>query len=48
MRHNEHGMMSGGTMSGGCSSMMQSMNNGGGRPNEQWRTRPPEGRGMPE
>lgn len=30
------GMMSHGMMGGGCSEMMQSMNNGGGRPNSQW------------
>lgn len=29
-------MMSRGRMVGGCSEMMRSMNNGGGRPNSQW------------
>jgi hypothetical protein len=45
------GMMSGGTMSGdmmgGCMSMMQSMNNGNGRPNSQWQKHPPADRSMP-
>lgn len=45
------GMMSGGMMSdgrmGGCMSMMQSMNNGDGRPNSQWQKRPPADRSMP-
>jgi hypothetical protein len=36
------GMMSRGMMAGGCSEMMQSMNNGGGgRPNSQWQKHPP-------
>jgi hypothetical protein len=48
MHHPGQGMMSGGMMSRGCASMMQSMNNGGGRPNEQWRNRTPEARGMPQ
>jgi len=42
-----HGMMSRGGMSrgmmGGCAGMMQSMNGGDGRPNSQWRARPPNG-----
>ncbi len=42
MGHQGHGKMSGGMMGGGCASMMQSMNNGGQRPNEQWRNGPPE------
>lgn len=38
------GMMSRGMMGGGCSEMMQSMNNGGdGRPNSQWQKHPPGG-----
>ncbi len=38
MAGHRHGML--GIMSGGCGGMMQSMN-GGGRPNSQWRNRPP-------
>lgn len=35
------GMMSHGMMGGGCSEMMQSMNNGGdGHPNSQWQGHP--------
>lgn len=34
------GMMVGGMMSGGCADMMQSMNNGDGRPNSQWQKHP--------
>lgn len=34
------GMMSRGMMAGGCTEMMQSMNNGDGRPNSQWRKHP--------
>jgi len=47
MGHMGHGMMRGGMMShgmmaGGCSEMMQSMNNGGdARPNSQWQRHPP-------
>lgn len=37
------GMMSRGMMGGGCSEMMQSMNNGGGRPNSQWQRHPSDG-----
>jgi hypothetical protein len=46
MGHSGQGMMRGGMMShgmmgGGCSEMMQSMNNGGnGRPNSQWQKHP--------
>ena len=47
MRHHGHGMMSGGMMTAGCDSMMQSMNDGGRRPNVQWRGRSPEDRAMP-
>lgn len=35
------GMMGAGMMSGGHAGMMQSMNGGNGRPNSQWRPRPP-------
>jgi hypothetical protein len=35
------GMMSRDMMGGGCAEMMQSMNNGGGRPNSQWPKHPP-------
>ena len=43
-----HGAMSGrmmpqGTMSRGCSGMMQSMNGSGGRPNSQWQATPKGG-----
>jgi len=47
MRHKGHGMMSGGMMVDGCAGMMQSMKNGGGRPNEQWGDRTPDGDMMP-
>ncbi len=42
------GMMSGNTMAGGCAGMMQSMGGGDGRPNSQWRSRPPNGRAVPD
>jgi hypothetical protein len=34
----DHGMMSRGTVGGGCAEMMQSMNGGTERPNSQWRS----------
>lgn len=37
------GMMSRGMMAGGCSEMMQSMNNPDGRPNSQWQKHSPDG-----
>jgi hypothetical protein len=41
-----HGMMRGGMMAGGCSAMMQSMNNDGdGRPNSKWQKHPPRNPG---
>lgn len=46
MGHMGHGMMSGGMM-GGCMGMMQSMNNGNGRPNSQWQKHPPADHSMP-
>jgi hypothetical protein len=42
-----HGMMSRGTMGGGCAEMMQSMNGGTERPNSQWRSADHSGRSMP-
>jgi hypothetical protein len=50
--HTGHGMMSRGGMSArmmgsGCAGMMQSMNDGDGRPNSPWRTHPPAGKSMP-
>jgi hypothetical protein len=54
--HMGHGMTSGGMMSdrmmgdgmmGGCMGMMQSMNNGNGRPNSQWQKHLPADRSMP-
>ena len=56
MGHMAHGMTSGGMMSGdmmsggmmgGCMGMMQSMNNGNGRPNSQWQKHLPGDRPMP-
>src|ERR1700759_2500988 len=56
MGHGSGGMMSGGMMSGGmmsggmmggCMGMMQSMNNGSGRPNSQWQKHQPGDRSMP-
>jgi hypothetical protein len=47
MRHGGHGKMSGGMMVDGCAGMMQSMKNGGGRPNEQWGDRTPDNDMMP-
>lgn len=51
MGHGSGGMMSGGMMSGsmmgGCMGMMQSMSNGNGRPNSQWRKHPPTEGSMP-
>jgi hypothetical protein len=38
-------MMSRGMMAGGCSEMMQSMNNHDGRPNSQWQKHSPGGSG---
>jgi hypothetical protein len=43
----DHGMMSRGTMGGGCAEMMQSMNGGTERPNSQWRSPDHSGRSMP-
>jgi hypothetical protein len=47
----DNGMMSGGMMfggnMGGCMGMMQSMNNGNGRPNSQWQRHMPSARSMP-
>jgi hypothetical protein len=37
------GMMSRSMMDGGCSEMMQSTNNGGGRPNSRWQKHPDNG-----
>jgi hypothetical protein len=37
------GMMSHGMMAGGCSQMMQSMNNRDGRPNSQWQKHSSDG-----